>query len=126
MDRCPENALLFDTLFCVKKEGLQMNKLSIDVTDNAVSSLLVLRDVMNKQLVKIENLLQESMKDGSDLSGICVSIEDISEARTGILSGIASITETLSWVRFMAVKDFEGNELECVRTLPNIVHPTLN
>lgn len=105
-----------------------MDTLSAGVTDDAVSSLLKLREMLMKQLAKVEDLQQHSQRStqGELIEYEGPSAFEINQARTSVLSGLASIEETLSWVRFLAVKDSKGDELECVRTLPDLSIPIQN
>jgi len=105
-----------------------MSNLSAGVTDDAVSSLLVLRELLVNQLATVENVLRESQDSTHEelIEHEGPSAHEINQARTSVLSGLASIEETLSWVRFLAVKDPKGNELECVRDLPDLTNPIRN
>lgn len=47
-------------------------------------------------------------------------LEVYQRARIALLSGIASVDEVLAWVHLLAAKDPEGNELDCVRALPQV------
>lgn len=99
-----------------------MGILSIMETDDAVSGLSALRDVLADDLLDIESRLDE-MERSSTTSQIKGKNDDAlvyRTARTALLSGLASIDEVLGWVHLVAEKDADGNELESVLSLPHL------
>jgi hypothetical protein len=98
-----------------------MEKMSIHDTDDAATSVTALREVLSAELMAIERLVQRV--DRSSESGTADTddlIESYYRIRTSLLSGLASVDEVLGWVRVLAPKDAEGNEMDCVRTLPYV------
>jgi hypothetical protein len=96
--------------------------MEVDATEHVVAGILALREALSADLDEMEQRLQEaghtltinSMAEPGELP------EVFQRARTGLLSGLASVDEVLAWVRVYAPKDSEGNELECVRSLPRV------
>jgi hypothetical protein len=98
-----------------------MEKMSIHDTDDAVTSVTALREVLTAELTAIERLVQRV--DRSTPSGRTETddmIETYCRIRTSLLSGLASVDEVLGWVRVLAPKDAEGNEMDSVRSLPYV------
>lgn len=102
-----------------------MGILSVRDTDDAVSSMMALRNVLSADLADVERLMHRPLQiptedDESEEDAIegQEPLEVYQRARSALLSGIASIDEVLAWVHLVAAKDPEGNELDCVRTLP--------
>jgi len=105
-----------------------MDTLSAGVTDDTVSNLLTIREMLTKQLAKVEDVRLQSQETKQEelIEYEGPTAHEIKQARTSVLSGLASIEEILSWVRFLAVKNSKGDELECVRTLPDLSAPIQN
>lgn len=100
-----------------------MKTLSVRDTDDAVSSLSALQDVLSSELAALESRIQTMESGANDNTGG----EGLSEqklTRTVLLSGLTSIEEVMGWVRLVASKDPEGNDLDCVQSLPelSVVH----
>jgi hypothetical protein len=98
-----------------------MEKMSIHDTDDAVTSVTALREVLASELTAIERMVQRV--DRSSTSGDTDKdnlIETYCRIRTSLLSGLASVDEVLGWVRVLAPKDAAGNEMDCVRSLPYV------
>jgi hypothetical protein len=103
-------------------EDVSMHTMEVDATENIVAGIIALREALASDLDEMEQRLHEA--------GQTLIINSESEpgelpevfqrARTGLLSGLASVDEVLAWVRVYAPKDSEGNELECVRLLPRV------
>ncbi|WP_019142876.1 hypothetical protein [Noviherbaspirillum massiliense] len=104
-----------------------MGILSVQDTDDAVSSMMALRGILTSDLEDVERLLRRTLQipgngaeaEGEEMEGE-KPLEVYQRARTTLLSGIASIDEVLAWVHLVAAKDPEGNELDCVRSLPSM------
>jgi hypothetical protein len=98
-----------------------MEKMSIHDTDDAVTSVTALREVLASELTVIERLVQRADHTGPNGKS---EADDLMETyyriRTSLLSGLASVDEVLGWVRVLAPKDAEGNEMDCVRSLPYV------
>jgi hypothetical protein len=99
-----------------------MEKMSVHDTDDAVTSVTALREVLSSELTAIERLVQKvdhsAAKNGADDPDDL--IETYRRIRTSLLSGLASVDEVLGWVRVLAPKDADGNEMDCVRALPHV------
>jgi hypothetical protein len=103
-----------------RKKVPQMERMSIHDTDDAVTSITALREVLHSELSAIERMVRKVHTSPDTV--IKEDAEEIMETyqrlRTSLLSGIASVDEVLGWVRILAPKDPEGNELDSVRSLP--------
>ncbi|MDO8299923.1 hypothetical protein [Lacisediminimonas sp.] len=98
-----------------------MGILSITETDDAVSGLSALREVMADDLLDVESRLDELERSSATLTdGKNDEALVYRTARTALLSGLASIDEVLGWVHLVAEKDADGNELESVLSLPHL------
>jgi hypothetical protein len=98
-----------------------MEKMSIHDTDDAVTSVSALREVLTAELTAIERLMQRvDRSTPSDRTETDDLIETYCRIRTSLLSGLASVDEVLGWVRVLAPKDAEGNEMDSVRSLPYV------
>lgn len=98
-----------------------MEKMSIHDTDDAVTSVTALREVLTAELTAIERLVQRGDRAGANgKSETDDLMETYCRVRTSLLSGLASVDEVLGWVRVLAPKDAEGNEMDCVRSLPYV------
>jgi hypothetical protein len=98
-----------------------MEKMSIHDTDDAVTSVTALREVLTAELTAIERLMQRvDRSTPSDRTETDDLIETYCRIRTSLLSGLASVDEVLGWVRVLAPKDAEGNEMDSVRSLPYV------
>ncbi|MEN3295575.1 MAG: hypothetical protein V7642_4828 [Burkholderiales bacterium] len=99
-----------------------MEKMSIHDTDDAVTSVTALREVLSAELTAIERLVQKV--DHSSAKNNAGQPDDLIETyrrvRTSLLSGLASVDEVLGWVRVLAPKDADGNEMDSVRSLPRV------
>jgi hypothetical protein len=97
-----------------------MERMTVHDTDDAVTSVTALREVLYAELSTIERMVQKVTTSPEDASRADTEeiIETYQRLRTSLLSGIASVDEVLGWVRVLAPKDPEGNELDCVRSLP--------
>lgn len=97
-----------------------MEKMRVLDTDDAVSGVMALREILSAELDRVERLIarrrQSSHVDADDME----QIQDYERLRTSLHSGIASANEVLGWVRVLAPKDPDGNELDCVRSLPYV------
>ncbi|MEN3291445.1 MAG: hypothetical protein V7642_698 [Burkholderiales bacterium] len=99
-----------------------MEKMSVHDTDDAVTSVTALREVLASELTAIERLVQKvdqsaARNDAEEPDDL---IETYRRVRTSLLSGLASVDEVLGWVRVLAPKDADGNEMDCVRSLPHV------
>jgi hypothetical protein len=99
-----------------------MHTMEVDATQNIVAGITALREALISDLDEMEQRLQESGQSLTINSGAEPGElpEVFQRARTGLLSGLASVDEVLAWVRVYAPKDVDGNELECVRSLPRV------
>jgi hypothetical protein len=97
-----------------------MERMTVHDTDDAVTSVTALREVLYAELSTIERMVRKvtNSPDAADRGDTDEIIETYQSLRTSLLSGIASVDEVLGWVRVLAPKDPEGNELDCVRSLP--------
>jgi hypothetical protein len=98
-----------------------MGNLSVRDTDDAVSSIIALQEILWVDLHDVENNLRRMER--ASIAGAAAGADEAvvyRTARTALLSGLASINEVLGWVHLMAEKDPEGNDLDCVRSLPNV------
>jgi hypothetical protein len=98
-----------------------MGTLNVRDTDDAVSSMRALRKVLTQDLDEIVSRLEyiDQFISPDDEEG-AQEIIVYQTARTALLSGLASIDEVLAWIRLAAAKDNDGNELECVKALPEM------
>jgi hypothetical protein len=105
-----------------------MERLRIHDTDDAVSGLMALRKVLSVELGKIEKLTEEgeTFVTIDALDETAFSVEECKQIRAAILSALASVDELFGWVRLLAEKDVEGNDLECTRSLPEVNIATRN
>jgi len=93
----------------------------IQDTDDAVSGVMALRQVLSSELGTIERLIRRADKTPAAGNEEAQELMDTYDrVRTSLLSGLASVDEVLGWVHMLAEKDSDGNELECVRTLPYV------
>jgi hypothetical protein len=99
-----------------------MERMSVHDTDDAVTSVTALREVLYSELSTIERMVKKvnTAPDADGRADAKEIIETYQRLRTSLLSGIASVDEVLGWVRVLAPKDPEGNELDCVRSLPHM------
>jgi hypothetical protein len=98
-----------------------MEKMSIHDTDDAVTSVTALREVLSAELTSIERMVQRVDRTSMNSNGEEDNLmESYSRIRTSLLSGLASVDEVLGWVRVLAPKDADGNEMDCVRSLPYV------
>ena len=98
-----------------------MGILSASDTDDAVSGMAALREVLSEDLLDVEGRLHELEHSGTPMSESKKEEMLVYQtARTALLSGLASIDEILGWVHLVAEKDADGNELESVLSLPNL------
>lgn len=99
-----------------------MEKMRVNDTDDAVSGVLALREILCSELVIVERLInrtdQTLAREKNDETEQI--LETYERVRTGLLSGLASVDEVLGWVRMLAPTDPDGNELDCVRSLPHV------
>src|SRR3569832_2989190 len=82
-----------------------MEMLHVRDNGDVVSGLMALRKLLSIELVNVEKLTEEvnafMMVDPLNESDI--SIEECQQARTGLLSALASIDELFGWVHLLAV-----------------------
>ncbi len=98
-----------------------MGILSITETDDAVSGISALREVLADDLLDVEYRLDELNRSSTPMTpGKQEEILVYQTARTALLSGLASIDEVLGWVHLVAEKDANGNEIDSVLSLPNL------
>ena|SRR6478672_6367898 len=98
-----------------------MERMRIQDTDDAVSGVMALRQVLSSELGTIERLIRRADKTPAAGNEEAQELMDTYDrVRTSLLSGLASVDEVLGWVHMLAEKDSDGNELECVRTLPYV------
>ncbi len=97
-----------------------MEKMRVRHTDDAVSGVRALREILVNELANIESLIAMSAADDPDTETDPLILEAYSRLRTSLISGVVSADEVLGWVHALAEKDPEGNELECVRRLPDV------
>ncbi|MGV3653504.1 MAG: hypothetical protein ACO1N5_04740 [Noviherbaspirillum sp.] len=99
-----------------------MSKMRVRDTDEAVSGVIALRMALLDELNSVESLLNsvdamhELGLDGENRP----AMEELQRIRAKLHSGLISVQETLGWVRTLASRDPEGNELECVQSLPSV------
>jgi hypothetical protein len=97
-----------------------MSKMRVRDTDEVVSGVIALRMALLDELNSVESLLnsvdamQELGLDGENRP----ALEELQRIRAKLHSGLVSVHEILGWVRTLAARDPEGNELECVQSLP--------
>jgi len=91
-----------------------MEMLHVRDTDDVVSGLMALRKLLSIELTNVEKLTEEvnafMMVDPLNESDI--SIEECQQARTGLLSALASIDELFGWVHLLAERDEQSEEME--------------
>lgn len=97
-----------------------MEKMRVRHTDDAVSGVTALREILVNELANIEALICLSSQDDPGIEADPLLLEAYSRLRTSLISGVVSADEVLGWVHALAEKDPEGNELECVRQLPDV------
>lgn len=98
-----------------------MGTLNIHDADDAVSSMRALREVLADNLEEVlSHLAVVQHLHPADAKDRIEEISVYEMARTSLLSGLASINEVLAWVRLAAAKDAEGNEPDCVKSLPEV------
>ena len=98
-----------------------MERMRIQDTDDAVSGVMALRQVLSSELGTIERLIRRADRTPAAGNEEAQELMDTYDrVRTSLLSGLASVDEVLGWVHMLAEKDSDGNELECVRTLPYV------
>lgn len=98
-----------------------MGILSIRQTDDAVSGVSALREVLADDLQDVEYRLEELNRSLTPMTaGKREEMLVYQTARTALLSGLASIDEVLGWVHLVAEKDADGNEVDSVLSLPNL------
>ncbi len=98
-----------------------MERMRLQDTDDAVSGVLALRQLLTSELGTVERLIRRVDKNpdpGNEETRELMDTYD--RVRTSLLSGLASVDEVLGWVHMLAEKDSEGNEPECVRSLPYV------
>lgn len=96
-----------------------MATITVRDTDDAVSSMMALREALSFDLDITEKRIREIERSRSVKADAEAEESQILErARTALLSGLASVDEVLGWVHLMAEKDPEGNEPDSVRMLP--------
>jgi len=99
----------------------KMGNLSVRDTDDAVSGIIALQEILSTDLHDVESNLRRIER--ASATGAAAGADEVMvyrTARTALLSGLASIHEVLGWVHLMAEKDPEGNDLDCVRSLPEV------
>lgn len=102
-----------------------MEKMRVRHTDDAVSGVGALREILVNELANIESLIAFATESEPDIEADPLILEAYHRLRTSLISGVVSADEVLGWVHALAEKDPEGNELECVRRLPNVnIQPT--
>lgn len=102
-----------------------MEKMRVRHTDDAVSGVSALREILVNELANIENLIALCNESDAGIETDPLILEAYQRLRTSLISGIVSADEVLGWVHALAEKDPEGNELECVQRLPFVnVQPT--
>lgn len=99
-----------------------MQKMRVKDTDDAVAGVSALREILASELATIDRLIQRTElenegKAREEAEQIMATYERV---RTSLLSGLVSVDEVLGWVHMLAEKDPEGNELDCVRSLPYV------
>jgi hypothetical protein len=98
----------------------KMSKMRVHDTDDAVAGVIALRMALLDELNSVESLLNSVHElpefdfDGENRP----ALEELQRIRTKLHSGLISVHEILGWVRTLAARDPEGNELECVQSLP--------
>ena len=102
-----------------------MEKMRVRHTDDAVSGIGALREILVNELANIESLISLAIENDPDIDNDPLILEAYQRLRTSLISGVVSADEVLGWVHALAEKDPEGNELECVRRLPHVnIQPT--
>lgn len=97
-----------------------MEKMRVRHTDDAVSGVTALREILVNELANIESLIAMASTNDPEAEADPLILEAYSRLRTSLISGVISADEVLGWVHALAEKDPEGNELECVRRLPHV------
>ena len=98
-----------------------MGILSVTDTDDAISGMFALREVLAEDLLDVEGRLVELEHSTTPMTE--AKREEVlvyQTARTALLSGLASVDEVLGWVHLVAEKDADGNELDSVTSLPHL------
>lgn len=97
-----------------------MEKMRVRHTDDAVSGVTALREILVNELANIESLIRVANEADSVIQEDQIILEAYNRLRTSLISGIVSTDEVLGWVHALAEKDPDGNELECVKRLPEV------
>lgn len=97
-----------------------MEKMRVRHTDDAVSGVNALREILVNELANIETLIRLAIQTDCGIQEDRIVLEAYGRLRTSLISGIISSDEVLGWVHALAEKDPDGNELECVKRLPHI------
>lgn len=98
-----------------------MERMRIQDTDDAVSGVTALRQLLTSELGTVERLIRRADKVPASGTEEARELRDTYDrVRTSLLSGLASVDEVLGWVHMLAEKDSDGNELESVRSLPYV------
>ncbi|MDB5798279.1 MAG: hypothetical protein JWP36_2181 [Paucimonas sp.] len=98
-----------------------MGILNVTDTDDAVSGMNALREVLTEDLVDVEGRLLELEHSGTPVTESKKEEMLVYQtARTALLSGLASIDEVLGWIHLVAEKDADGNEIDSVLALPSL------
>lgn len=97
-----------------------MEKMRIRHTDDAVSGVTALREILINELANIEALIAIAAESEQTSEDDPIILEAYQRLRTSLLSGIISADEVLGWVHALAEKDMEGNEPESVQRLPHV------
>jgi len=97
-----------------------MEKMRVRHTDDAVSSVSALREILVNELANIESLIALSTDNDPAIATDPLILQAYHRLRTSLISGVVSADEVLGWVHALAEKDPDGNELECVRRLPHV------
>ncbi|QAU33474.1 hypothetical protein [Janthinobacterium sp. 17J80-10] len=97
-----------------------MEKMRVRHTDDAVSGIGALREILVNELTNIESLIALAVENDPEIETDPLILEAYQRLRTSLISGVVSADEVLGWVHALAEKDPEGNELECVRRLPQV------
>jgi hypothetical protein len=100
--------------------GKAMKTISDEEANDALSGLNALRNILTDELAKIEEILI-AIKQSEALASQSheCALGQCQKVRTGLLSGMASIDETLGWVHACMETSYEETELDY---MPSFLH----
>lgn len=93
-------------------------------TGDVAASLMALRRLLSIELANVEKLTEEinncADADALDEADMDISIEECQQARTGLLSALASVDELFGWVHLFAERDEETEEVEYMQPFSHL------